>query len=340
MKHITYLFGAGASVNAIPIVKGLVTSMKEELNDLINPVIFSPVLEMNSNPFITKELFDNFISDYTWVVNSSEKHQSIDTFAKKLFIQGEFEDLKKLKTIMSIYFIIIQSKKDADKRYDGFFASILQESHLVFPDHLKILSWNYDYQFEKAYSEYSRDSRINSCRSSLNILSKNSTKSSFHNNKFGILKLNATASFIVDTEKKSTFNYFEDVSVKYNSSLISNLLANYASLHHISTIKNKLVPSLSFAWEDYNYGKHIVEKAIEFAKQTEILVIIGYSFPFFNRLVDRDIINSMSNLKKIYFQAPDAELLKERFLAIRDNIKDENLILRKDIEQFAFPNEF
>lgn len=343
MKNITYLFGAGASKNTIPIVRELETSMNDELKWLKAEFdsILEEVLKLNVNPHITKEVFKAFIEDFEFIIAHSKKHQSIDTFAKKLYIINDQINLKKLKTILSFYLVIIQSRKNADQRYDSFFASILQENHLAFPNNLRIISWNYDYQFEKAYSEYSRDPRTDACFSSLNIFSKNfRISSSFDTNKFGILKLNGTASSMLDVDNSNRYNYIETVNAEFDISLIHTILANYASLHHVSKTKSKLIPSLSFAWEEYTHGKPIVQKAIEFSKQTEILVVIGYSFPFFNRLVDRDIINAMANLNKVYFQAPDANVLKERFLAIRDNIKDENLIIRRDIDQFVFPNEF
>ena len=97
---------------------------------------------------------------------------------------------------------------------------------------------------------------------------------------------------------------------------------------------------MSFAWEHqtespfFNHLKAAV-------KNTEILVVIGYSFPFFNRDIDKLILKEFmgSSLKKVYFQAPDAEDLRERFLAINDRIDPTNLVLRKDIKQFTLPNE-
>lgn len=343
MKNVTYLFGAGASRSTIPIVEQLIPSMGYELKLLKTNFdnILDAILKINNNPYVTKEVFTELIDDFERVISDSEKHQSIDTFAKKLFILGEFDYLKRLKTILSFYFIIIQSRNKADLRYDSFFASILQESPLDFPKNLKILSWNYDYQFEKAYSEYSRDNRTEACLSSLNVISKNSRGGNqIDNNQFGILKLNGTASFMLDTDSSRVYNFIQNVNAEYDIPLIHSILQNYASLHHVQKTKTKLVPSISFAWEDYAYGKYIVNKAIEFSKQTEILIVIGYSFPFFNRLVDRDIINSMKNLEKVYFQAPDADVIKERFLAIRDNIPDKDLIIRKDVIQFVFANEF
>ena len=47
----------------------------------------------------------------------------------------------------------------------------------------------------------------------------------------------------------------------------------------------------------------------------------------------------MYNLRKVYFQSPDAENIKDRFLSIRDNLKDNQLLVRKNCEQFLLPNE-
>jgi hypothetical protein len=79
---------------------------------------------------------------------------------------------------------------------------------------------------------------------------------------------------------------------------------------------------LSFAWEDdesFN-KKTFTDKRIELAKQmidqTSVLVVIGYSFPFFNRKVDAELFKTMiPTLKKIYFQDPnlDGQFLYSQF---------------------------
>jgi len=340
--NITYLFGAGASKNAIPINKELTASMHDEL--LLLEKEFDAnvdgICDASVNPFVNKEIFRKLLIDYKSIVTESTGHQSIDTFAKKLYIRGDRIKLKKLKTILSIYFIIIQSKRQTDKRYDSFFASILEESHNIFPKNLKIVSWNYDYQFEKAYSEYSMDDGIDASTSILHIYSKNSRLSYIDYENFGIIKLNGTASFCFNTKDNNLHYFFKNVNQTYNSDLVQNLIANYYDLLHNDKQKEYLVPAISFAWEEYNFEKPIIQKTMDFVAKTEILVVVGYSFPFFNRKADRDIIGAMSNLSKVYFQAPDAEHLRERFLAIKNDLHPDNLLLRTDVDQFVFPNEF
>jgi hypothetical protein len=79
--------------------------------------------------------------------------------------------------------------------------------------------------------------------------------------------------------------------------------------------------------------------ATEGTKFTNVLVVIGYSFPFFNREIDRKIIKAMSKIHKVYFQSKEPDALVERFQAIIPGIKTEALKPITDVEQFLLPNE-
>ena len=62
---------------------------------------------------------------------------------------------------------------------------------------------------------------------------------------------------------------------------------------------------LSFAWEKMDDAyKSMISTQVGDA---ETVVVIGYSFPFFNRKVDRFLFESMPNLKNIYIQDPYAD---------------------------------
>ena len=116
------------------------------------------------------------------------------------------------------------------------------------------------------------------------------------------------------------------------------IIRNYATLR---LGQLQLFSGLSFAWERFGKLEHdIVEYAKGETSETEVLVVIGYSFPYFNREIDREVIGNMKSLQKVYFQAPDADILKERFLSIRDDIESSSLLPRFDLEQFLLPNEF
>lgn len=96
MKEVAYLLGAGASRNALPIVidmparlqacRNLISEFKFQI-DLAKKQEAKDKQSAESNIKKIVELFDMVISE-------SQKHASIDTFAKKLYIKKEFSKLK------------------------------------------------------------------------------------------------------------------------------------------------------------------------------------------------------------------------------------------------------
>lgn len=336
MNKITYLFGAGASRHALPIVsempdriKALIELLEGENLKLDDKFTYT---DLNlRNPKTNREFQLEMIASLKWIMEASQNHASVDTFAKKLFIKRKYEDLKRLKIVMSVFFIFEQALNKADFRYDAFFASLLN-SLSNFPDNVRILSWNYDYQFELAFTEYSDQQEISANQSWLKINSKYGDNDRYSG--FGIYKLNGTTGLYSDGGWRQ-YMYVPNLKVPVDKTFVNQVTRNFVAATYLSNIYS----SLSFAWEPEQPDKSIVTKSIENTKDTVSLVIIGYSFPFFNREIDRKIIGSMTNLKKVYLQAPDAEIIKERFQAIKDDLTGIELITKFDVGQFLLPNE-
>jgi len=337
MNKIVYLFGAGASRNALPIVK--------EIPDKIRELI--KLLESSDYQISSDEKFDDLpdtkhhyqkqlTNDLKWLLKESLNYSSVDTFAKKLTITRKNADLNRLKVTLSIFFVFLQTLNESDKRYDTFYASILNNFR-GFPKNLRILSWNYDYQFEISYLEYSDRSEALENQDDLNVKQKFDNRSNNRifnneaNDKFGIYKLNGTTGFSTG-RSSSIYHYIGNFNNDITLQFIEQIVKKYATYYNNDH-------TLSFAWEE-DYGKpKIIDLAVQDTKDAVALVAIGYSFPSFNRDIDRKIINSMSKLKSVYFQAPDADILIERFKAIKDNVNGINLIPKYDTNQFVLPNE-
>ena len=115
MNKITYLFGAGASCNALPIVK----EIPERIKSLIQ------ILRSRNLMLDDKSTFDGhgfqsqdsqrvfqlkLIDDLNWLLSESGSHSSVDTFAKKLTIRKKFDELEKLKRVLSVFFIFEQAQ--------------------------------------------------------------------------------------------------------------------------------------------------------------------------------------------------------------------------------------
>jgi hypothetical protein len=100
-------------------------------------------------------------------------------------------------------------------------------------------------------------------------------------------------------------------------------------------------PLLSFAWERHweEETKLLIQTAKKAIENTQVLVIIGYSIPFFNREVDRDIFSIISHTtKKIFIQDCDPHSVFEKLgsIWIGDLPKVE---LKDKVEQFYLPPE-
>lgn len=341
MSRIVYLFGAGASFgkraenDKDEILEGLpiVSEFPVQIDKLINLI---NIKEEEDDSQAKPWEFDELKSELLWLKESCENHQTVDTFAKKLWVTEKGSNYARLKSTISAFLTLEQLFNKVDSRYDAFFANIIGSSINDLPKDVAIISWNYDCQFEKAFSNYLPVQHINTIWEHLNIKGKTTKISINSNDGFSITKINGTALTFENILFDSRF--FDPHFGRNGDSEIRYV--HWAHLKGADNVKN----ALSFAWEGTNpkFYDEINEKVID----AEVLVIIGYSFPYFNREVDRKIIRNMTNLKKVYIQDPFCEDVKENFeaaLSEEQLEKVENkqikIVLKKNTKQFVIPNE-
>ena len=237
---------------------------------------------------------DKLIEDLTWLKTESSNHATIDTFAKKLYLKNQRDEFYKVESLLSVFFILEQVINKKDGRYDTFLASVL-DAKLIIDDRIKILTWNYDSQFELAYKEYG-DAKNKNTKWVRQKLGIKDLKVQDYDVNSTIFKLNGTANFLEQVD----ISQHNELSER----LLDDLFFSYFGDKDIQ-VKNSRV---SFAWDNANYTTKIYTEALTNAvKDAEVLVVIGYTFPFFNREIDREIFKYMPNLKKIYIQDPNAE---------------------------------
>jgi len=110
----------------------------------------------------------------------------------------------------------------------------------------------------------------------------------------------------------------------------------------------------NFAWErDENFSdKHAghannLRQAIHIAQNTQVLVVIGYSFPVFNRAVDRQLFAEMPHLSKVYIMDLNAERIRSTMVNAFELFQQSTEAGRGDIvfqletgkDQFIIPYE-
>ncbi len=326
MAKVTYLLGAGASVNALPIVNDI----PKALNNILD------VLD-NKNPlhrYDTNDQADTYAkNDLRGLLKGCQEHVSIDTYAKKLFLTGHPNYIK-VKNVIILFFELYQKLYNSfDKRYDAFFASILNDRYDKFPKNISILSWNYDNEFEKAYYKY-----IESANSKqevdelLNIYTKQEDVSYYDTTGFNIFKLNGSANFF---NKNNSLEKDNVVKGLIHQQEIKEIIDKY----YINTHQNDLKSGISFSWDSESINLSMRQSILEILNNTRQLVVIGYSFPFFNRDFDKNILANILGLTNIYIQDPDAENIKSRITAINPALRGQTLVSITDMNQFYLPSE-
>ncbi len=113
----------------------------------------------------------------------------------------------------------------------------------------------------------------------------------------------------------SNMNYVSEIPNSGNKNILSQLL---------NVITNEKIESkIKFAWEFQ--GNSQVKKAIDCFKNSTSIVVIGYSFPYYNRAIDFQIwdeLFSNSDIKTIYLQYPDKVECEKIERRIRLMLKD------------------
>ena len=280
------------------------------------------------------------------ILTVSKEYPTIDTYAKMLYATKQFEKYEKFKEQISLFFLMWQRSHKHDVRYDAFIASLIDAETAEFPS-MTILSWNYDIQFEMSYSKYITEGRalwkiwdkLNVCCKSNGSLPKYDVRQPF-----AFIKLNGSAMFHASAQDNSSLRYtLQDVlwNSKEGEQFINEICTIYENGQHNNIYSiPKYVNELSYAWDDFgrDYIKQNIEQRVD---DCETLVIIGYSFPYVNREIDRHIFLSMPNLKTIYVQDIDATNIAERVTAIYEYLEKDvpRIIPKTDVGQFFIPNE-
>ncbi|MFN8285410.1 MAG: hypothetical protein U0V74_01585 [Chitinophagales bacterium] len=348
MENITYLFGAGASAQSMPVVKDFNFRLKE----------FKQYLQIFARR--TEQDFEMvpLIRCLTRFIEEEKRHFSIDTYARKIFIKhgGKFSnDYNELKAVLICYFLFEQMRKEGtyayeqrdydlpkkeainnslDKRYDALYAGIVtNEGNL--PQQFKILSWNYDIQVELSYMGFHGKGFVD-IASGLEVLyhNKQKIKQPF------VVKLNGTC------WTKEVVEIFKDTAYYSHCNelfVIKSAPFDFFTMIFDRVLLANLFNILNFAWEtDYKKDTRILE-AKRIMGNTDILVITGYSFPNYNMHVDREIFSAASRVRKIFIQ--EINLERHEIVRSRLNYLDSKLYKKvqpftPDIDLFLIPSEF
>lgn len=336
-KNITYLLGAGASANALPVINEIDSRL-----ETFKGVLYSFIQQKQRNP-ATNDLnpaAHQLFEKVEWLIINTKNHLTIDTFARKLFAKNSsHNDLRSLKRVLSTFFLyeqirfehnahlrtdeygVYQFKQTPDKRYDGLISSIISDTinNNALLGNIKIISWNYDTQFEQAYKEFWDFESIHQTHSNLQVVPgkwivEKGEKQEIDYTKFSLIHLNGIAGFksIIEKPSKTLIDKYQNITPRTDE-FINDIILYYDEITNIenySTSNEEATLFFNYAWESKATGhefesplaKTAVSTAEKIAEMTDILVVIGYTFPLFNRTVDNTLISKMNHLTKVYIQ--------------------------------------
>lgn len=268
------------------------------------------------------------LSDIDDLQRGIQEHATIDTYARKLYLTRQFSEFRKLKDVLCSFFVWTQLVHKQDGRYDTFLANILEEGTLDLPEDISIISWNYDSQVEMAYKAYRKDKE-------LPVFEKNIVGEWPRLPQCGrLFKINGSATFI-DSPILSLI-----IATEKTTAAALQLIHFYDDSRSDTTdLGYQMRTHLSFAWEKAANRDNMMESLTKTTLDTKQVVVIGYSFPFFNRQTDREIIGSMANLKKIYVQDMNADDVEQSLLAVLPEGKNINIEKIYKCSQFCLPKE-
>lgn len=267
------------------------------------------------------------IADIEEVYEANKEHATIDTYAKKLYLTKKNNEFKRLKNVLTTFFVWAQLVSKADQRYDTFLANILQENTLSIPNGISVISWNYDSQFEMAYRNYSQDGN-------LPIYDKNAHIDFQDSGNCGkIFKVNGSANF-------DDFCMVDYISKHTEVDSVIQLIEYYDNLGaDTSELGFQFSSRLSYAWETSERQRQMFDMLQKVTFDTTTVVVIGYSFPYFNRQIDRKIFAAMPYLKTVYIQDPNPEAIEPSLRAVLLNEAATKIVYQKDCTQFYLPRE-
>ena len=367
MRQLTYLLGAGASFNSIPIVNTMNERMMLFLNMIDNYADYSLVGRVKSGepvkmnlPPLYEQLKPGFFDNYKKIVKEAAVHKTVDTYARKLYLRQEWNKLKLLKEFLCLYFafeqsgdstkLLIGKPPDHDKvkdyigyekhintpidhRYDVFMATLLNNS-IEFPQNISIISWNYDHQIELAFMDYAQCG-LEEAKERLLVYPRKSVGLN------RVVKLNGSASQYKFGRKEESATKEEFLSMEVydgqGDTSFEETLTYFSKRVKDPTYRGT---ALSFSWEDENFQNFAAQRAKELLSKTDELVVIGYSFPNFNRRIDVEIFRDIGNPNvNVQCSPQDYEATKENLHNVNENLTL-NISYKKDLSQFYIPKSF
>lgn len=365
-SKITYLLGAGASFGnedrpVLPIVPTFIAAIRQLMHDIMSATpdpILNRKLLAGSNNITVEEFRKNFFRYCEDLCNTLDNYSSIDTYARFLYF-AQPDKLPELKAFINLCFSYWRIFQGLDTRYDSLFSLLIkgEGNNPKLPNNINILSWNYDLQVETCLGRYLQISNLRQLNTCVRIYPSPGDDYSKAVSQFKLVKLNGScetyhgASGLIKPDIQLDFSR---VSSKDYPTKAEELLYVFQKYFEAIQYRSSETPFISYSWEKHGEREKLMKVAEEVSAATEILIIIGYSFPLVNRKVDQHLLNYMPNVRKIIIQSPEKTIkgVRDRCTSLLSStsnrllfgknhqLLEERIISFDTVNEFFVPDEF
>ncbi len=312
-QNITYLFGAGASCQALPMVGRIAEEMEHFAG-----ILRSHTLAGQSDGTPNERIKEKLLVTLEEIQVGIAKFGTIDGYARQLWLTNQQSQLDKVKAAISYYFtvrqlgpagIFMDESRSFFQKVDGRYYQLLSKymkpgkDGPELPSNINVLTWNYDFQLEMTLMKTYELDYVSSVFDRIDII----PDISHRNSRSGqILHLNGIAgAYLLEGGKFQ--NIYDRHALDANiEGIMDECIFVIQSANRGQLSFNE---TFTFAWERSGVSQNAITRAKQILAKTDTLVVAGYSFPDYNSEVDRELISSM-NLnaanKKLYYQDPRA----------------------------------
>lgn len=354
-KNVVYLIGAGASARALPTVKEMPSAL----------LTHSTCVERRFSKEYGGEVDIRYARRYKDFMNRmakwSKEYGTIDTYARSLFLLNRTHELNELKLHLSMYFMLeeamtrkvdfdyfpdvpITLKTDrVDTRYLGWLALLMDVDSGINP-RVNIVSWNYDLQLEHAMALF----RGHECLGDLHtdpqfqVYPTPDREDRTFVRPPSLIRLNGVAGHD-RTEVSGDALYKSQLVRESDAKDFGAELFNryYTYLLNPETMHAR-GSSITFAWEKDLVAANAQRLACRALIRADVLVVIGYSYPTFNRTIDRALYKFFSHegsgQKRVVLQS--RSLSPATFKEMMGQTGDTPLVIQEtNLDQFHVPSE-
>jgi hypothetical protein len=337
MDKITYLIGAGASFGTIPLISGFADGIKHLGSEISRheTILLNKASVSESN--YRKKTFDRFLKDCENFERKSRIDGSVDTVAFKLNYNSRISELQRLKAIISFVIIYSTFKNAVNSRYNHFFTKILNPIRPnKFKYDVRVVSWNYDFLFERSFSGFSDRSSLFDNQSLLNVNPDSLIEGA--DGEFKLFKINGTTAFHSSRpgRKLNLWNDFENDN-------LPELMEKFLNVYDQSTWGiDEYVSDISFAFENLfeQNESHVLNTTLREIEGSKALILIGYSFPHINKEYDKKILEKLfPNVQKVFIQSEENKgVIMNRIISIDKNYYPE-MFVEMGTNDFYVPYE-